>query len=99
MDERLAELRELQDGITAARRDDLIGSVVDVLVDAPGAARTHREAPEIDGIIAVPDRPARPVRSPPCTVIDALGPDLVAEWADPTSTGRDAAAVAAVGAP
>jgi len=55
MDERLAELRELQDGITAARRDEIVGEVVDVLVDAPGVARSHREAPEIDGIITVPD--------------------------------------------
>lgn len=53
--ERLAELRDLQDGITARRRDALIGEVVEVLVDAPGVARSHREAPEIDGIIAVPD--------------------------------------------
>jgi len=29
--------------------------VVEVLVDEPGAARSHREAPEIDGIVAVPD--------------------------------------------
>ncbi len=54
MADRLAELRELQDGITARRRDALIGSVVEVLVDAPGVARGHREAPEIDGIVAVP---------------------------------------------
>ncbi|MFV0306799.1 MAG: 30S ribosomal protein S12 methylthiotransferase RimO, partial [Desertimonas sp.] len=47
--ERLAELSELQDRITAARRDALIGSRVDVLVDAPGVGRSHREAPEIDG--------------------------------------------------
>jgi ribosomal protein S12 methylthiotransferase len=54
MDERLAELREKQDRITAARRDALVGDVVEVLVDAPGVARSHREAPEIDGIITVP---------------------------------------------
>jgi len=53
--ERLAELRERQDAITAARRDHLIGDVVEVLVDAPGVARSHREAPEIDGIITVPE--------------------------------------------
>ena len=53
--ERLAELRERQDAITAARRDDLVGSEVVVLVDAPGVARSHREAPEIDGIVTVPD--------------------------------------------
>jgi ribosomal protein S12 methylthiotransferase len=55
VEERLAELRELQDGITAARRDELVGSEVDVLVDAPGIARSHREAPEIDGIVVVPE--------------------------------------------
>ncbi|MDQ2650198.1 MAG: 30S ribosomal protein S12 methylthiotransferase RimO [Actinomycetota bacterium] len=55
MDERLGELRALQDDITARRRDDLIGTQVDVLVDAPGVARSHREAPEIDGVITVPD--------------------------------------------
>jgi hypothetical protein len=27
---------------------------VEVLVDAPGVARGHREAPEIDGIVSVP---------------------------------------------
>ena len=54
MEERLAELRERQDTITAARRDELVGEVVEVLVDAPGVARSHREAPEIDGIITVP---------------------------------------------
>jgi len=53
--ERLAELREKQDAITAARRDALVGDVVEVLVDAPGIARSHREAPEIDGIITVPE--------------------------------------------
>jgi ribosomal protein S12 methylthiotransferase len=53
--ERLAELRERQDAITAARRDDLVGTEVEVLVDAPGVARSHREAPEIDGIVVVPD--------------------------------------------
>jgi ribosomal protein S12 methylthiotransferase len=77
VDERLAELREVQDGITAARRDRLIGTVVDVLVDAPGQGRSHREAPEIDGVVLVPDTLAVgdivAVR-----VTDALGPDLVA---------------------
>jgi ribosomal protein S12 methylthiotransferase len=54
VDERLAELRDLQDGITARKRDTLVGSVVEVLVDEPGVARSHREAPEIDGIVTVP---------------------------------------------
>ncbi len=54
MDDRLAELRELQDRITAAHGDARVGEEVDVLVDAPGIARSAREAPEIDGIINVP---------------------------------------------
>jgi ribosomal protein S12 methylthiotransferase len=54
MDDRLAELRELQDPITAARRDALIGSTVEVLVDGIGVGRSHREAPEIDGVVNVP---------------------------------------------
>ncbi|MDP9441380.1 MAG: radical SAM protein, partial [Actinomycetota bacterium] len=52
--ERLQELQELQDGITSTRRRALVGEQVEVLVDAPGIGRTHREAPEIDGIVQVP---------------------------------------------
>ena len=78
MHERLAELRELQDGITARRRDELIDTVQTVLVDEPGVARSHREAPEIDGIVQVPEHLA--VGSlVKVRVTDALGPDLVAE--------------------
>ena len=75
--ERLEELRELQERITAAKRDELIGTTVEVLVDEPGTGRTHREAPEIDGIIAVPDVLA--VGSfATLTVTNAYGPDLEA---------------------
>jgi ribosomal protein S12 methylthiotransferase len=52
--ERLAECSELQDAITGRRRDGLVGQTCTVLVDTPGNARSVREAPEIDGIIAVP---------------------------------------------
>ncbi|MCU1391649.1 MAG: rimO [Ilumatobacteraceae bacterium] len=75
--ERLAELRELQDAITARKRDELLGSTVEVLVDTPGIARSHREAPEIDGIITVPEHlPAGSFAT--LTVTGALGPDLEA---------------------
>jgi ribosomal protein S12 methylthiotransferase len=78
--ERLAELGELQDGITARRRDALIGSVLEVLVDAPGVARSHREAPEIDGIVSVP--PDVSVGElVKVTITGAAGPDLEAEVA------------------
>ena len=52
--ERLAELSEAQDAITAHRRDLLIGRSVEVLADVPGVGRTHREAPEIDGVVKIP---------------------------------------------
>ncbi len=76
-DDRLAELRELQDEITATKRDLLVGSQVEVLVDEPGVGRSHREAPEIDGIIEVPtglDVGTTHV----LTVTAAMGPDLEA---------------------
>jgi ribosomal protein S12 methylthiotransferase len=75
--ERLLELSELQDGITASRRDALVGTAVEVLVDEPGIARSHREAPEIDGVINVPTgwEPGTFVRA---TVTAAAGPDLEA---------------------
>ncbi len=80
MADRLAELREVQDGITAARRDGLIGTVQRVLVDAPGVARSHREAPEIDGVVHV--RHDHVVGEfIDVEIVDALGPDLVAAGA------------------
>jgi ribosomal protein S12 methylthiotransferase len=73
--ERLREVTELQDRITAQRREALVGRQVDVLVDTPGIGRTHREAPEIDGIVAVPETlvPGSFVR---LVATAAIGPDL-----------------------
>ena len=82
--ERLSELREMQDRITAARRDDLIGTVQRVLVDRPGVARSTREAPEIDGIIEVPEDLAVGVFHE-VEITEALGPDLTGR---PTTLGR-----------
>ena len=53
--ERMAELRELCDEITERRRRELVGGTATVLVDRPGRARSHREAPEIDGLVEVPE--------------------------------------------
>jgi ribosomal protein S12 methylthiotransferase len=80
--ERLAELSELQDAITARCRDQLIGRRVEVLVDSVGAGRTHREAPEIDGIVHVADDLAVGAFAE-VDIVDALGPDLVAAEAAP----------------
>ena len=76
-DERLAELRELQDDITAAKRDLLVGSEVRVLVDEPGIGRSHREAPEIDGVIVVPDT-LEVGEFHDLTVTATMGPDVEA---------------------
>ena len=84
--ERIRECTELQDAITAAKREELIGESVEVLVDAPGEARTYREAPEIDGIVTVPDHLA--VGSfVEVVVTDADGPDLTAEVVGTTGSG------------
>ena len=78
MNERLAELRELQDDITATRRDEMIGRTVRVLVDEPGIARSVREAPEIDGVIHVA-ADLTVGEFVDVEIVDALGPDLVAD--------------------
>lgn len=51
--ERLREVSELQDTITAARRDRLVGTTQTLLIDAPGVGRSVAECPEIDGIVMV----------------------------------------------
>jgi ribosomal protein S12 methylthiotransferase len=75
--ERLRECAELQDGITAARRDLLVGERREVLVDAPGRGRTVHEAPEIDGIVHLPDDTV-PGELLDVVVTAAVGPDLYA---------------------
>jgi tRNA A37 methylthiotransferase MiaB len=80
--ERLRECAELQDGITTARRDALVGAHRQVLVDAPGRGRTVHEAPEIDGIVHLPvDTAAGDLLN--VVVTSAVGPDLYAERAHP----------------
>lgn len=75
--ERLRECSELQDAITAERRGSLVGTTCRALVDRRGQARSHREAPEIDGTISVP-RYLAPGTWVELEVTEALGPDLVA---------------------
>jgi ribosomal protein S12 methylthiotransferase len=80
--ERLRECGELQDPITQAARDALVGATVEVLVDGVDdeggqVGRTHREAPEIDGVVHVSgDAFARPGALVTATVTGATGPDL-----------------------
>jgi ribosomal protein S12 methylthiotransferase len=51
--ERLREVSELQDAISARRRDALVGGRQQLLIDSPGVGRSVRECPEIDGIVMV----------------------------------------------
>ena len=73
--ERLRECAEVQDAITAARRDALVGQVRQVLVDSPGEGRTVHEAPEIDGIVHLP-ADLEVGRLLDVVVTAAQGPDL-----------------------
>ncbi len=87
MNERLGELREMQDAITARRRDDLIGDTLEVLVDSTGVGRSHREAPEIDGVIHVSET-LQVGSFASVEITDALGPDLLAIGAAADAASR-----------
>jgi ribosomal protein S12 methylthiotransferase len=78
--ERLRECAELQDAITAAKRDQLVGERRQVLVDGPGRGRTVHEAPEIDGIVHLPDDTVAGDMLD-VMITAAVGPDLYAERA------------------
>ena len=86
MYERLSELREMQDNITAERRDALLGETIQVLVDEPGIARSFREAPEIDGVVQVPET-LEVGRFHSVVVEQVFGPDLIAVPVDGAHAG------------
>jgi len=82
----LRECEAVQEPITRAARDALVGDEVDVLVDAVDddgslVGRTHREAPEIDGIVRLHGDWARPGAMVRAHVTEAIGPDIVAKAA------------------
>jgi ribosomal protein S12 methylthiotransferase len=83
--ERLRECSAVQDPITTGRRDALIGTKVDILVDAVVAGeradavgRTYREAPEIDGVVHLSGSGLRAGDTVTAVVEGAWGPDLEA---------------------
>ncbi|MBJ7282065.1 MAG: radical SAM protein, partial [Acidimicrobiia bacterium] len=86
--ERLRECSEVQDPITAALRDSLVGMEAQVLIDSTeggdAVGRTHREAPEIDGVVRVSEAFARPGALITVRIREAIGPDLIA---DPVRAG------------
>jgi len=85
--ERLRECDEVQEPKTRAVRERLARerTELDVLVDGvdeeTGAAvgRTHREAPEIDGVVLLEGGVARPGAIVRARAVDAVGPDVIAE--------------------
>jgi ribosomal protein S12 methylthiotransferase len=73
--ERLAECVEVQDAITEEKRRATVGTRCTVLVDEPGVGRSWREAPEIDGVVHLPD--GLPVGAMvDVEITAAAGPDL-----------------------
>ena len=88
--ERLRECSEIQDSITAIRRDRLVGERRTVLVDAPGIGRTVHEAPEIDGVVYVPPSLAAGTLVE-LSITVSLGIDLEAELPGGPPTARTSA--------
>ena len=78
--ERLAEVSALQDEITLSKRSALVGQTLSVLIDSPGVGRSVHEAPEIDGIIEVPEH-LEPGTTHRIRIDDALAFDLAGELA------------------
>jgi hypothetical protein len=87
MAERLRECEALQTEITQAARDALVLAeaplevLVDRVVEGGFVGRTHREAPEIDGVVHVDDDGAAAVAPGEIVLAlatGALGPDLSA---------------------
>jgi len=86
--ERIRECDEVQTAITQAARDALCAGaaplrvLVDGEVDGRAVGRTHREAPEIDGVVhvetAAGDAPPAPGTIVDAVASEALGPDLFA---------------------
>lgn len=86
--ERMSELSAVQDPITAAVRESLVGEEIEVLIDGPDddaradgrydglVGRTHREAPEIDGVVRLADCAAKAGTVVPAVVRGAIGPDV-----------------------
>jgi len=81
-EERYAQLMELQQGISLARNQQMVGRVLEVLVEGQGeglsVGRSYRDAPEIDGLVIVegevPVSEMVPVR-----ITGAMEYDLVGE--------------------
>jgi ribosomal protein S12 methylthiotransferase len=75
--ERLREVSELQDTITARKRDALVGTRQRLLIDSKGVGRSVRECPEIDGVVIV-DGSLNVGSMVECEIVASRGTDLEA---------------------
>ncbi len=75
--ERLREVSELQDAITARKRDALVGTRQRILIDAIGQGRSVHECPEIDGVVFV-DGSLNVGSMVECEIVASRGTDLEA---------------------
>jgi ribosomal protein S12 methylthiotransferase len=85
-EERYARLMELQQGISLARNQQMIGRVLKVLVEGQGedlsVGRSYRDAPEIDGLVLIEGK--LPVGEMlPVHITSAMEYDLVGEPVPP----------------
>jgi ribosomal protein S12 methylthiotransferase len=87
-EERYARLMELQQGISLVRNQQVVGRVLEMLVEGQGrglsAGRSYRDAPEIDGLVLVEGK--LPVgEMVPVRITGAMEYDLVGEPVPPVS--------------
>ncbi|MFO7650673.1 MAG: 30S ribosomal protein S12 methylthiotransferase RimO [bacterium] len=76
--ERIRELMRVQAAISRSRLRRLVGTELDVLVDAPGLGRTEWDAPEVDGTVKLTGPKVEPGAFVRCRVTGSSTHDLVA---------------------
>ena len=93
-EERRAALMQVQQEIAFARNEELVGNVLDFVIDSPledqegvWIGRSYADAPEIDGIayITQTEHELQPGDMVPCEVVTSQGYDLVAVPVDAPS--------------
>jgi ribosomal protein S12 methylthiotransferase len=81
--ERRSKLMEAQRDVSAARCAAQVGKTIEVMIDGFGeeglVGRTQFEAPEVDGVVFLPEFETVPGDRFDVTVTDATEYDLVAE--------------------
>ena len=99
---RVATLLEFQSRISREKNRSMVGQTLDVLIDRPGTdreaaiGRSHREAPEIDGVIRVTGKSSAPGQFTRVRITGANAFDLTGVAVpDRTRNPREGAPIAA----